>query len=78
MSQFGIERPRDAISFVERLIDSRRDDEDKVKYTKQVVDWLKHLSLSTKSEAGDAEYVLDYFQHSYKVSAFCKNHRIKL
>ena len=75
LEQFGIKRPKDAINFMERLIDSRRDDEDKVKYAKFVTAWLNKLSLSGSSEA---DYVLDYLRNSYKISFFCEKNCIRL
>ena len=78
MEQYGIKRPHDAISFMERLIGDRRDEEEKVKYDKYVANWLNKLSLSGNRMSGEADYVLDYFRNSYKISSFCEENRIKL
>ncbi len=59
MSQFGINRPRDALRVLENIIRSNRDDEDKVRYAKPILMWLKQLSLSNNNQADEANYVLD-------------------
>ena len=59
MSQYGINRPRDSLRVLENIIRSNRDDEDKVKYARPILMWLKQLSLSNNNQADEANYVLD-------------------
>lgn len=66
MSQFGINRPRDALRVLENIIRSNRDDEDKVRYAKPILMWLKKLSLSNDGQASEANYVLDEVRSRYE------------
>lgn len=59
MSQFGINRPRDSLRVLENVIRSNRSEEDKVKYARPILMWLKQLSLSNDNQADEANYVLD-------------------
>ena len=59
MSQFGINRPGDALRVIDNIIRSGRNEEDKVRYARSILMWLKELSLSADSQASEANYVLD-------------------
>ena len=66
MSQFGINRPRDAERVLENIIHSRRDEEEKVKHAKPILMWLKKKSLSADRYAPEAKYVLDQVRDRYR------------
>lgn len=65
MSQFGINRPRDSLRVLENVIRSNRSEEDKVKYARLILMWLKQLSLSNDNQADEANHVLDEIRTYY-------------
>ena len=79
LEQYGIKRPSDAVDFMNRLIRSRRDDEDKAKYAKFVITWLNRLSLSNEgSMSSEADRALDRLRNSYEINSFCERNSIRL
>ena len=50
---------------LENIINSRRDDEEKVKYAKPILMWLKKISRSPDSAAQEANYVFDRVRDRY-------------
>lgn len=66
LSQYGINRPRDALRVLDNIINSSRDNEDKARYARPVLMWLNKLSLSNDSRASEANFVLDEIRTYHK------------
>ena len=62
---FGVQRPRDALRILENIIQSNRDDDEKVKYAKPILMWLKKLSLSADGMGREANEVLNQVRNRY-------------
>ncbi len=79
MSQYGIDKPRDALQVIQNM--ARRGkiyDQDESNPAKHIVTWLKRLSNSTDRRSREAAAVLESLRNDYSCRNYLEKNSIKI